>query len=110
MGYRAAIEPFMKALMSLSYLRYGLVGICNAIFDEREPLECNEIYCHYRNPEVLMMDMGMGKQDIVTQFGVIIGFMLFFRLFGYIVLKCRMNVELSNKIAHVAHKIIRQKY
>lgn len=109
MGYRSSIEPFMKFLMSLSYLRYGVVGFCSTLFNNREALECHEIYCHYRNPDLLMVDMGMGHQDIATQVYIITGFMVFFRVFGYIALKCRMNSEFSNKVVYLAAKIIRQK-
>lgn len=64
MGYRAAIEPVMKVLISFSYLRFGVVGFSATLFSNRELLNCDEIYCHYRDPELLLKDMGMvGEED-----------------------------------------------
>lgn len=57
MGYRSTIEPFMKVIISFSYLRFGVVGLSVALFGKREPLECDELYCHYRNPEVSYSDI-----------------------------------------------------
>ncbi|CAH0560095.1 unnamed protein product [Brassicogethes aeneus] len=110
MGYKSSIEPLMKALMSLSYLRYGMVGFCEAIFRDREPLDCaeDEVYCHYRIPEILMVDMGMANQNFHAQLLVILGFALFFRVFAYVALKYRLTSELSSKIMHVAYKVFRK--
>lgn len=111
MGYRAAIEPVMSVLMALSYLRYGIVGFCNAIFSNRPFLHCKEeeIYCHYRDPEVLMIDMGMSGYSYNVQVLCILGFMVLFRVFAYVALKYRLKSELSTKIVHIYAKLIKEK-
>lgn len=127
MGYRAAIEPVMKVLISFSYLRFGVVGFSATLFSNRELLNCDEIYCHYRDPEVcslntqiceikikiyfqlLLKDMGMVGEDPKIQFSYIVGYLVLFRVLAYCTLKYRLTSELSNKIVHYAAKIVRQK-
>lgn len=108
MGYRSSIEPFMKFMMSLTYLRYGVVGYSNTLFYNRPPLECpsEEIYCHYARPDVLMKDMGMPAMDYTNQLGMVLLFMVFFRIISYVSLKLRLNTELSSKIVYYANKIV----
>ncbi|XP_066154170.1 ATP-binding cassette sub-family G member 4-like [Euwallacea fornicatus] len=109
MGYRAAIEPFMKVIISFSYLRFGVVGFSATLFSKRDLMDCDEIYCHYRNPELLLKDMGMLGEDPRVQFSIIIAYLLLFRILAYCTLKYRLTVELSNTIVHFAAKIVRQK-
>ncbi|KAJ8922854.1 hypothetical protein NQ315_007889 [Exocentrus adspersus] len=109
MGYKGGIEPLMKALMSTSYLRFGLVGLSGVLFNDRKPMDCNQIYCHYRNPDLIIRDMGMTDAKPPNQFIVVMGFMFFFRLISYLSLKYSMTSELRNTIVHYAAKIVRQK-
>ncbi|XP_060532601.1 ATP-binding cassette subfamily G member 4-like isoform X2 [Cylas formicarius] len=108
MGYRSAIEPFMKVLMGFSYLRYGVVGLTSNLFTDRHSMDCDEIYCHYRNPELMLKDMGMEGEDYKYQLLYILAFMVFFRITAYLTLKYRMTAELSNKIVYYATKIVKQ--
>lgn len=108
MGYKNTIEPFMKMLMGLSYVRYGVVGVCASLLQNRKPLECEEIYCHYRNPEIMMYDLGMINPDFSVQVIVIATFTFVFRMVSFLALKYRMTSEFSNKIAYYAAKIIKQ--
>lgn len=108
MGYRNTIEPFMKVMMSLSYLRYGLEGFTGSLFYLRKPLECKEVYCHYRNPAVLMEEMGMKGSSPEVNFLYICISLILFRIIAYISLKYRMTSELRNKLVHYAAKIVKQ--
>nr|XP_015834339.1 PREDICTED: uncharacterized protein LOC100141557 [Tribolium castaneum] len=112
MGYRASIEPFYKVLMTLTYIRNGVVGICNSLFYERPPLTCGEeeIYCHYARPDILMGDMAIPLMHYRYQLGIICIFMIVFRIVGYFSLKCRLNNDLATKIMFYAKKIIKHKY
>lgn len=109
MGYKTGIEPLMKVLMSTSYLRFGLVGFSGTLFNDRKPMECMEIYCHYRHSELVMEDMGMSGTKPYNQFLIIMGFMVLFRFVSYLSLKYSMTSELRNTIVHYAAKIVRQK-
>ncbi|KAJ8949881.1 hypothetical protein NQ318_010515 [Aromia moschata] len=108
MGYKTSIEPFMKILMSTTYLRFGLVGFTGTLFNQRKPLRCDELYCHYRDPELMMTDMGMQNTHPAKQFAIIMGFMVFFRILSYMSLKYSMTSELRNKLVHYAAKIVRK--
>lgn len=110
MGFRDAIEPHMRVLMSFSYVRFGVTGYCNTLFNARAPLECeDEIYCHYNNPNELMRDMGMAGSNYLTQVLAVLGYMILFRVIAYAGLKYRMSAEFSTKIAYYATKIIHSK-
>ncbi|XP_023019227.1 ATP-binding cassette subfamily G member 4 [Leptinotarsa decemlineata] len=108
MGYKDDVEYFMKVLMSMSYLRYGVVGITASFFNEREPLECDELYCHYRDPKILMADMGMANSKVENQLFFTLIMMIIFRVIAYVALKYRMTSELRNRIVHIAVKVIKQ--
>ncbi|CAH0388183.1 unnamed protein product [Bemisia tabaci] len=44
----------------VSYMRYGLEGLVNSVYGfGRGPLECPEMYCHYRLPETAFDEIGM---------------------------------------------------
>ncbi|XP_028140494.2 ATP-binding cassette subfamily G member 4-like [Diabrotica virgifera virgifera] len=109
MGYKDGIEPVMKAFMSLSYVRYGLVGISSTLLNDRAEMDCNDIYCHYKNPEKLLEDMGMSQNVPLHQFAYILGYTVLFRIIAYISLKYRMTSELRNKLVYYAAKIVKQK-
>uniref|UniRef100_A0A0U9HZ98 Putative ABCG protein n=1 Tax=Chrysomela populi TaxID=154003 RepID=A0A0U9HZ98_CHRPP len=109
MGYGARVEPVMKVLMSTSYMRYGLVGVTSVIFNKRSPLECDDFYCHYRNPELLMAEMGMPDSNPQHQFYCLLIPLVVFRLLSYLALRYRMTSELRYKIVHYAAKIVKQK-
>lgn len=127
MGYKNKIESFMKVIISFSYMRFGLVGIASSLFNNRQDIPCEDFYCHYRwvevliydaiyylnnifrDPEVLMQDMGMDRTLPVYQFGYIMIFTVFFRIIAYLALKYRMTSELRNKLVYYATKIVKQK-
>lgn len=112
MGYRANIEPFYKFLMTLTYLRNGIVGYCNTLFYKREPLVCpeSELYCHYAHAEVLMNDMALPVMPYEYQLGWIFLFMFVFRIAAYLALKARLNKELSSKVVYYVNKVVKHKY
>lgn len=112
MGYRSSIEPFYKVMMTLTYIRNGVVGVCNTLFYQRAPLVCPEdqIYCHYAHPDILMADMAMPLMDYKYQLGIICIFMVLFRLLAYLVLKCRLNNDLASRIVYLFKKVVKHRY
>ncbi|KAK4886496.1 hypothetical protein RN001_002767 [Aquatica leii] len=60
MGYGSTIEPHMKIIMGISYVRFAVVAGMTAIFENRGPFDCfNEIYCYYKDPNQTLKDLGM---------------------------------------------------
>ncbi|KAJ8976176.1 hypothetical protein NQ317_002065 [Molorchus minor] len=108
MGYKTGIEPLMKILMTTSYLRFGLAGFSATLFNHRKPMKCDELYCHYRNPELLLADMGMDETQPINQIIVILAFLVLFRIISYLSLKYNMTSELRNTIVHYAAKIVKK--
>lgn len=107
MGYKSDIEPVMKVLMNLSYLRYGVVGFNDALLNGRPFLNCkDEIYCHYKDPQLLMRDMGMADTQFGNQILGMFVFMVLFRTVAFLVLRYRLTAEFSVRIMNYATKIL----
>lgn len=107
MGYRYDIEPMMKILMTFSYLRFGIVGFTDILMNERSTLSCSdELYCHYKDPQLLMRDMGMADTKFGPQLAAVIVFMIIFRVAAFLALRYRLTAEFSVKIVHYATKIL----
>lgn len=94
--------------MCTSYFRFGLVGVSGTLFNNRERLGCNEEYCHYRDPELLMNDMGMAGGTPENQIYPIIIYAIIFRVLPFFALKYRMTSELRNKIVHFVAKTVKK--
>ncbi|XP_060877169.1 ATP-binding cassette sub-family G member 4-like [Metopolophium dirhodum] len=110
MGYGLAIEPIMESLMATSFLRYALVGVCTSLFGNgRADMECSkdDLYCHYKNPELLLRDLGMSGRSIVNQFVGLALFGMCFRLAAYYIIKLRMMNKPLRKIPLYFKKFLR---
>ncbi|XP_050525010.1 ATP-binding cassette subfamily G member 4-like [Daktulosphaira vitifoliae] len=94
MGFGQVIEPFMKTLMGLSFVRYSLVATIISLYGNgRAEMECHspDLYCHYKNPELLMKDLGMNGESMTRQFILLALFGFTFRLGVYYVIKIKMT-------------------
>lgn len=110
MGYGLAIEPVMESLMATSFLRYALVGISTALFGNgRADMACSEdeLYCHYKDPQLLLRDLGMSGRSIGNQFVGLAVFGVCFRLGAYYVIKLRMMNKPLRKIPLYFKKFLR---
>ncbi|GBP94924.1 ATP-binding cassette sub-family G member 4 [Eumeta japonica] len=58
---RMADTPsYVHWLFHISFLKHGLVGLSLSIFGtDRAKLECEKVYCHYRNPRQFLKDVGV---------------------------------------------------
>lgn len=111
MGSGPVQEPIMQFLMCISYLRYGLVGFTTSIYgSQRSELSCSdEIYCHYKEPELLIRDLGMEGDTFKTQlFGLCVCIFVF-RGLAYLFLRYRLTAEFSNRILNYVSKVLRHK-
>lgn len=80
----------MNLLMKFSYIRVGVVAFVLTVFGfQREELDCDEIYCHFSDPRVLLKFLDVENASIMTQFGLLAMLMIFFRLLMYISLRKR---------------------
>jgi len=84
------ISGGMQLLMKFSYIRVGVVSLILAVFGfQREELDCDDIYCHFSDPRVLLKFLDVEKVSMVHQFGLLAMLMLFFRVMMYISLRKR---------------------
>ncbi|XP_017080688.1 ATP-binding cassette sub-family G member 1 isoform X2 [Drosophila eugracilis] len=84
------IPAGMQLLMKFSYIRVGVVSLVLAVFGfQREELDCDEIYCHFSDPRVLLKFLDVEKVSMFHQFGILAMLMLFFRVIMYISLRKR---------------------
>ncbi|XP_001353904.1 ATP-binding cassette sub-family G member 1 isoform X1 [Drosophila miranda] len=84
------ITGAMNLLMKFSYVRVGVVAMILAVFGfQREDLDCDDIYCHFSDPRVLLKFLDVEKVSLMHQFGILAMLMLFFRILMYISLRKR---------------------
>ena len=92
MGYGEYMHPVMKVLVQFSYMRYSLVAMCNALYDNRGILPCtDEIYCPYSDSKLLMRQLGMDKSSYIVQIIGMISFTCLHRYLAYILLSYRLK-------------------
>jgi hypothetical protein len=113
MGHGEAIEGSMSFLMGLSYLRYGLVAITDSLYGHnRPPLSClgsDFDYCHYKDPKLLLRDLGMADTTTLGQILALFAFAVLYRLVAYLALRYRLTSEFSNQVLNYIAKILRHK-
>ncbi|XP_044314170.1 ATP-binding cassette sub-family G member 1 [Drosophila rhopaloa] len=84
------ISGGMQLLMKFSYVRVGVVSLILAVFGfHREELDCDDIYCHFSDPRVLLKFLDVEKVSMLHQFGILAMLMIFFRVMMYISLRKR---------------------
>ncbi|RZC34730.1 hypothetical protein BDFB_013600 [Asbolus verrucosus] len=105
LDYNSKINPFYSFLMTLLFIRNGIVGLCNILSYKRGPLECKESFCIYVQMDNFMKHLSIPVIDYRHQFGIILIFMIVFRIMGYLSLKCRLNIELVTKLSYYVKKI-----
>jgi ABC-2 type transporter. len=94
------ISPYLSWLSYISIFRYGLESAMIAIYGfNRKPLQCNQIYCHYKYPQRFLEDLGIKNDDNTVWFNLsmLCVFLLVSQLMLYLVLryKAKHNKMLS---------------
>lgn len=110
MGYGLSVEPVMESLMATSFLRYALVGISASLFgNDRGVMECGkqDVYCHYKDPELLLRDLGMSGRSIANQYIGLALFGVVFRLAAYYTIRLKMMNRPLRKIPLYFKKLLR---
>ncbi|CAH0387981.1 unnamed protein product [Bemisia tabaci] len=111
MGFGSVIEPFMQFLMNLSFIRYGLVALSVTLYQNRPLMECkeSELYCHYKNPRLLLRDLGMEDIDRTNEMISLSVFIVLFRIAAFSALRYRLTTEFSSKFMRIINKVLRKK-
>ncbi|XP_037935775.1 ATP-binding cassette sub-family G member 1 [Teleopsis dalmanni] len=88
--FAAKIPYAMNLLMKLSYIRVGVVSLVLTVFGfNRDELECDEIYCHFSDPKVLIKFLDIERVSMAQQFALLSLLMIFFRTLLYLSLRKR---------------------
>lgn len=111
MGFGQHIEYFMQVLMSLSYVRYLLEATCVSLYSDRPNMRCppDVSICLYKDPKLILRDLGMLNTSLLNQFIVLINFYVLIRVLAYLALRYRLNKELSNKVMISLKKLLKRK-
>lgn len=107
-GYGSVIEPLMKFLMNMSFIRHGVVGLCYAVYDQNQNLHCDHdkhVYCHFKNSQVFLRALGMDGVSFVNQVVALVIFFFVYRLTAYLALRYRVSNDFPNKIFNLLDKV-----
>nr|XP_022913336.1 ATP-binding cassette sub-family G member 4-like [Onthophagus taurus] len=105
MGFGRFVHPFMKAVIHVSFFRYGIVAFCSTIFENRHDLVCPEIYCHYKDTELFLKDMGMHGTSYSLQIIALLAFLTLHVCFGYFFLKLKFSSDFMEHVKRIRLKI-----
>lgn len=84
------IPWLMNVIMKMSFLRCGVVAIVLTVFGSgRPPLECEEVYCHFAKPSVLLHYLDVEADSVWYELLFLTGLMLLFRSMCYLGLRWR---------------------
>lgn len=92
-GGLATVPKYMRVLMSVSYLRYGLEGIIDSIYGfNRGDMTCpdEEVFCPYKKPSFLKQIMGFEEVDFFVSLIALIFFYVIFNLTAFYLIRRRV--------------------
>lgn len=88
--FAKSIPMLMNLVMKTSFLRCGVVAMVLTIFGfNRKPLDCDDIYCHFAKPNILLDYLDLTRTSVWFEIGIITTIMIFFRLLSYLALRQR---------------------
>lgn len=59
-------HPFLGWIFDLIFLKHANDGVVRAIYHDREKLQCDEMYCHFQNPETFLKMIDAPKDPTKT--------------------------------------------
>ncbi|XP_037957708.1 ATP-binding cassette sub-family G member 4 [Teleopsis dalmanni] len=101
-GKDSYISPFMRFLMSLSYLRHGMEGLVAALYDfNRGDTECpsTEVFCMFKKSKFLLMILGFENLNYIFSISCLVGFYVLFTVTAYVMIKQRLSLTSTTNIA-----------
>lgn len=103
-GYGREIElsPYMKIVMSFSYLRYGLEGLIEAMYGyNREDTICpdSEVFCMFAKAKFLRSVLGFEDVNYFVSIVALIMYYFLFTITAFYMIKLRLSMAYKNNIA-----------
>lgn len=85
------IPTYMNILMKFSFIRGGVVGLVLTLFGyDRNKLNCNEMYCHFDDPKVLLKFLAADEFSVWTEIVICLCIGIFFRFMCFMSLRKRV--------------------
>lgn len=84
---------YLRWLPYMSYLKFGFEASMISIYGlNREKLDCNEVYCHFKYPKKFLEQMSMNgdMKTYLIDVAVLTGLFLFLRVCAYFVLRIKL--------------------
>lgn len=86
------MSNFMYYVSYFSYLRYSMDALVQSIYGYgREKLPCEQEYCHYRMPSVILEEFMMNDDRFWIDIGILAVNFVVLRLIGYCTLKRKLS-------------------
>lgn len=106
-GYGREIEipPYIKIVMSFSYLRYGLEGLIDAMYSyDREDTICpdGEVFCMFAKAKFLKMVLGFEEVNFFVSIVALIMYYALFTVTAFYMIKIRISTT-HRKNIHVQY-------
>lgn len=101
-GREIEISPYIRIMMSFSYLRYGLEGLIDAMYSyDREDTVCpdGEVYCMFAKAKFLKMVLGFEDVNFFVSIVALIMYYLLFTITAFYMIKIRISTTHKNNIA-----------
>lgn len=107
-GREIVISPYVKVMMSFSYLRYGLEGLIDAMYSyDRADTVCpeGEVYCMFAKAKFLKMVLGFEDVNFLVSIVALIMYYLLFTITAFYMIKIRISTTHKNHIVfeHLGH-------
>ncbi|XP_071455033.1 ATP-binding cassette sub-family G member 1-like [Hetaerina americana] len=77
----------------VSYLRYGLEGYVVSIYNNRETLDCDKKYCHYKYPQKFLREVDMEGGDFLVDVLALVAILAILRIAAYLLLRWKIMSE-----------------
>lgn len=100
-GKETAISPFMRFMMSLSFLRHGMEGLVDSLYGyDRGDTICpdTEVFCMFRKSKFLLMILGFEDLNYLFSVSCLIGFYILFTIAAYVMIWHRLRFSASSNI------------
>lgn len=101
-GREIEISPYIRIMMSFSYLRYGLEGLIDAMYSyDRADTVCpdGEVYCMFAKAKFLKMVLGFEDVNYLVSIVALIMYYLLFTITAFYMIKIRISTTHKNNIA-----------
>lgn len=84
------VPLIMYGVMKLSYIRVAVVAMVLSVFGfNREVLDCDEIYCHFADPKVVLRFLDTENVSYWNELWFLVLLLIFYRIVLFISIRKR---------------------